>query len=351
MENLQHAAARNTLPGTGPFGPIRLYRQLRLFKSALLESADIGTSFVPEPDFLIRLVTDYRGHQHMVRAVTGPYYRDFDNFIRGRHHTAPHIRRLISAQTGIPEQTLTELVHGQSEGPLLPFILDAFAWIERIPQLLVTLFVAEPVPCKCCGANLLDDQDHFWSEQPFRLHPDEYRFVDRLLNMLVGIGAIVIFCSSESAEDEPFNWDGLVRLSSPGRHPIGNWLAGVQHVLKLGKLIELAEWMQLSRNRPLDVPYGRLKKWSAGEDLMPMSVMRALAQAAKNRGHLLLTAHLARGIAFVVDVVVASVPGEAPTRKAAQECVDARLNRLIENVQIALKHRMNRNPPPKLPPA
>ena len=101
------------------FGPITLQRPMRLFKGALAQSKVYGEPFVPDREFLIRLFTDHRSHQAMIRKSAGEQFKNFENYVRGKHQPSPVTIRVMSQKLGIKPDQLTQLAHGKQDGPWL----------------------------------------------------------------------------------------------------------------------------------------------------------------------------------------------------------------------------------------
>lgn len=338
MENLQSGLpTRTKIDEDLSFEPITLQRQMVLFKGALSQAKIYGAPFVPDLDFLVRLTTDYRSHQALLRAKTGVHFKNFENFLRGRHRLSPVSLRSISNEVGVSIDDMKTWAHGNEDGPLLPQMLKLFAFAERIPfTLTANTLSSVDIPCPHCKANILDDADAFWNKAEIDINPAEYKFAERLLSAVIGISLLTEIALRLSNDAREVNWSTFSDLAHPSHHPAGNWLVEVQAALGVSSLAELAIKMQAMDSTNCHVPYERLKKWSSGLDLMPLEVAKALAKATSTYNWLLTRILLARSIALVIDFLTAAAVGDAPPRKLVQGIVYTRLQALGKNVQIAV---------------
>ncbi len=290
----------------------------------------------PNPEFLVRLLTGHASHQACIRHEAGPQYKNLENLIRGRHKVSPTTKQLLADTLGISIDDVEKLDGSAPEGPLIPGILAVFQIFEGLPMRVTAGVLDRDVPCPCCGKNLLDDVDAWWSRHAPGMGRAEYHFAERLLNALIGAGIFERFIGLFQKRAELF-LDRLGGLSEPSRHPIGNWLAEAQTALACDSLPSLAAAMQLRGNAGALFSHGRLKKWSAGQDVMPMEAGEAIAEACGQPKGGMRRLIAARTIALTVDFVSASLPeGATSGRREVQAVVHARLEHLGANLRIAL---------------
>ena len=290
----------------------------------------------PDPEFLVRLLTGHASHQACIRMEAGPQYKNLENLIRGRHKVSPTTKRLLADTLGMSLDDVEQLDGSAPDGPLMPGILAVFQIFEGLPQRITSGILDRNVPCPCCGKNLLDDVDAWWSKHAVGVGRAEYHFVERLLNAIVGAGLIDRFIGMLQ-QRAGLSLDRLGSLSEASRHPIGNWLAEAQTALSCDSLATLAVAMQLRGSGSAMFSHGRLKKWSAGQDVMPLDAGEAIAQACGQAEGGMRRLIAARTIALAADFLGASMPDDSAVgRREVQAIVHARLGRLGGNLQIAL---------------
>ena len=314
------------------FAPITLFRPMQIFRTSLGSSTSIGTSFLPDHDFLVRIVTDYRSHQAMLRTEADDNFKNLENLLRGRHQLSQKTLLSLSQRLNVAPEELVTWVHGQDDGPLAPKLLGFFALLETIPGAVTSEALATAVLCNCCGGNMLDDRDVFWGRQPVLYCSAEYEFAERLLRATVG--AVSIMRSIAGIVGETFSWEELCSLAHPSKYPTSHWFELVQQHYHVSSLSELSVKMQLMSASECWVSYGRLKKWSSGQDLMPVVVAKALTKGTSEPTRLWLSFMLARAITFIIDFLC-SATSTKPTRLQVQEIVYCRLNALVQNLRLA----------------
>lgn len=331
MENLH--------PDHLAFGPVTLQRPMQLFKGALSHTKVYGEPFEPDPEFLVRLVTDYRSHTAMMRKSTGDHFKNFENHIRGKHQLSTTTISEICKQLGLTPETLEGMAHGKKDGPLLPTALVLFSMMESIPYSYSRHILDIELICPCCKKNVFDDQAAFWSKQAIFFNQTECSFADRILTAIVGLFYIGVSFSSYT--ENKIVWSEFCKLAHPDRHPIGHWLSDIQACFKASSLSQLATKIQLMGLPKCNVPPERLKKWSSGMDLIPVSVGMALSKSTNSQNWFLFSFFIARALSFTTDFLVAAAPGEKPKKAEVQKIVEKRLTSLYKNTQLAIKQQAN----------
>ena len=247
-------------------------------------------------------------------------------------------------------EDLDKLDCSAPEGPHISGILAMFGIVEGLPMRVTSALLDRDVPCPCCGKNLLD-VGVWWSKRTPGMRAAECYFAERLLNALLGAGQIERFVALLQ-ERSDLSLDRLDALANPSRHPIGNWLLEAQASMSYGTLAELAVAMQLRGDVGTMFSHGRLKKWSSGQDVMPLAAGEAIAQACGQSRSGMRRQIAARTIAWVTDFLAASLP-QATTvvgRKVAQEVAYARTVQPGDNRRIAMAAIQGKLPKPSLPP-
>lgn len=316
-----------------PFQPVEILRPLGSYGRPL--NLEPAISKAPNPEFLVWLMTGHASHQAYVRHEAGAQYKNLENLIRGRHKVSLTTKQLLTGILGFSIQDIEKLGGSAPDGPLMPGILAGFQMVEVLPMRCTSGILDQEIPCRCCGHNLLDDVDAWWSEQVPGMGQAESHFAERLLHVVMGAGLIERILTSLLGQAE-LSLSRLADLADPSRHPIGHWLAEAQLAMSCDSLAALATTMQLRENSGGSFSHGRLKKWSAGQDVMPLEAGSAIADACgqtKNWGWRLIAA---RTIALVTDFVAAAMPDRVYVgRKGAQKVVYARLEQLGDNLEIA----------------
>jgi len=317
-----------------PFQPVEVLRALGPYGRML--NLEPTISKAPDPEFLVRLLTGHASHQACIRRESGNQYKNLENLIRGKHKVSLTTKLVLASTLGLSMEDLEKLDGSAPDGPLIPGILAMFQIVEGLPMLVTSAFLDREVTCPCCGKNLLDDVDAWWSKQAPGMRRAEYHFAERLLNAILGAGLIERFVAlfQERAEQ---SLDGVGVLAHPLRHPIGNWLSEAQVAMSCDSLAELAAAMQLQGDVGPLFSHARMKKWSAGQDVMPLEVGTAIAEACGQTKSGMRRLIAARAIALVTDFVNASLPEttHAVGRRGAQEIVYTRLVQLGDNLHIA----------------
>jgi hypothetical protein len=279
---------------------------------------------VPDADFLVRLITDYRGHRDMLRSEIDVDFKNFENMMRGRHQLSTTSLSSLSRRFGVAPDELTSWIHGNEHGALAPNLLGIFSLLETVPSAIASQVLAIPVLCKCCGANMLDDRNVFWRRQLVSYATPEYEFAERLLRATVG--AACIFAAIAGVLGKPFHLEDVSSIAHPSKYPISHWLKLMQAHYGVSSLTD----------------YGLLKKWSSGSELMPVAVATALTKNTNEPIRLALYFTLARTICFIVDFLCSAALVK-PTRVQAQEIVYGRINGLIANMRMAITEEQKRH--------
>ena len=318
-----------------PFPPVEVVQNLGPYGRML--ELEPGRPKAPDAEFLVRLITGYASHQAGIRKAAASHYKNLENLIRGKHKVSSTTKVVLSSCLGIPMDVLENLEGSSPDGPLIPIILTIFQVAEGLPMRVTSGVLGRVVSCPCCGNNLLNDVDPWWASHAPRLGKAEYYFVERLLNAVLGAGLIEGIVANFIGYKR-LDLDRLGALSNPARHPIGNWLSEAQEAMSCRSLAELARAMQLRGGVGATFTHGRLKKWSSGQDVMPLEAGEEIAEACGQTSSGVRRLIAARAIAMITDFVVAAMPepGGVVGRSAAQKVVHLRLEKLGANLWLAI---------------
>lgn len=340
MENLQAAIAaiisirdKTVLePFAIPFEPVTIRREMKTFRTHL--GLRPGVAAAPDPEFIVRLVSGERSTAAMFRRQVGEQFKNFENFIRGRHEPTPTTRKLMADACGCKPDELDVWKHGNEDGPLLPMLVSGFQIVEGFPARCMTAVMQTEIPCPCCGHNALDDIDLFWEGSGLALCKPEYDFAERLLNAIVG--GYGIYDALRSLFLPLPERLALTQLAVPKRRPVGHWLDELRADLGADDLADLATKMQIRHDGDLSFTHKRMGKWSCEDDLIPPDALEALLSVTSDPVYFRIRHVAARTLSMVVDFILAAVdePDE-PSRDEIQEVVHRRLERLGDNVRLA----------------
>jgi hypothetical protein len=330
-----------------PYWPITLQRPMRLFKGAL--GLHPGIAATPEPEFLVRLLTGHLSHQALVREAAGPYYKNLENLVRARHQPNSTTRNLLACRLNLHEDDLLGLSSGPGNGPLLPTLLAFFRMLEGAPlRFFGGVMTSSEVPCPHCGANLLDDVDAWWRDQPLKMEKAEYEFAERMLRATLA-GFLLFLFLRNNVDRAPTAGTDLPSIGKPSRHPVGNWLAAVRDAHGCKDFYELAHKLPFDAPDGLNITQPRLKKWSSGQDLIPVSAGERLTVGLPEAGDLEIAFLAARTLALVVDFLCAAyIDNEGarqtsrPIQHQARKIVSERLQQLVVNLGLAAKENATR---------
>ncbi len=304
-----------------PFEPLTLLRQPGPY--ARLLGLEVGRAQVPHEEFLFRLLTGHDSHQAYLRREIGPQYKNLENLIRGRHRLTETTLTVLSSLLGVSVEDLVRCQGAAPDGPLVPGILVAFELAEAVPSKLSSLLFSAEVPCPCCGTNVLHDAKAWWRKQAPAFGEAEGRFVERMLNAILGAFVIRCLIAPTTGGDDRAWLATIDDLADPARHPMGQWLAESQRLLGCETLANLALRMNLTGDQGAAFSHPRLKKWSAGQDPIPPAMAGALIKACDDPEWTWWRLAFARSFAMLTEFVMAAGPDRLP-RKDAQQLVHSR---------------------------
>jgi len=313
------------------FAPLKLLRPLSHFATALGLRPDIAKP--PDPDFLVHLL-EGGSHQEQLRKAFGNQFKNLEHFLRGAHEPTATTLALLLIVTQTDEATLRSFAHGVPDGPLLPAYVGLFQVLEGVFLRSYRAATVGTVRCPCCGSDVLDDAHVWWTAQAVVLSQDAYSFVDRLLQAMLGAVLLSEVLCRLNASDH-FDTASLLKLASPERHPIGNWMELVKLSQGLKHDWELTVRLDADPTAHGSIPDGRLRKWRSGQDLLPLDKAFSMVAANKHETVLKHAMFAARTLSLAIDVVQAAAETPSrPTRKLVQEMISARLRELHLHFQM-----------------
>lgn len=316
-----------------PLESLGISRRLNHFGSAL--GLIVGSPGMPNPEYVLHVLQG-AGHQEIIRSQIGTQFKNFENFVRRRHATSPVTLTCILQAFGADHEAseiLHDLAHGRRDGPLLPTYIGMGQALEGAFLRIYRMATAGIFICECCGGDMFDDARVWWSKQRLQLSQDAYRFVDRLLEAIVGGTALVqawACLTSATSIDTTM----LKAVADPRTHPIGNWMTLVRTAKGLRE-----DW-ELLPEPAVDM---RLRKWRNGVDLLPFERALRMIEGAPSPTVLKHCMFAARALALAVDVVRATASAtERPSRADAQALVSARLDQFTQRLQKGVFEHLRR---------
>ena len=354
MENLPSKQANPLVPVlfesiaeevSVPFEPLTLLRQPG--PHARLLGLEVGRAQAPHAEFLFRLLTGHDSHQAYLRREIGPQYKNLENLVRGRHRLTETSVTVLAGLLGVSQDYVSTWHGAAPDGPLMPGILLAFELLEAVPSKLSSLLFSTEVPCPCCGTNVLHDANVWWRKHAAALGEAEWRFVERMLNAILG-AFLIRGLMGPITDGEDRAWLATIdALADPARHPMGQWLAEGQRLLGCESLADLAVRMKLTGDQGAAFSHPRLKKWSSGQDPMPAAMAGALIKACDDPEWTRWRLAFARSFAMLTEFLMAAWP-DGLSRKDAQQIVHSRYQAIFNKYHIVarkiirtLEDRMN----------
>lgn len=306
-----------------------------LFKGAL--GLTPGVAGIPDPEFLTRVLSKYPSHQAWLRDLAGDDYKNVENLLRGRSQPTPRTLAELSQRFGLSAEQLNGLAHGRKDGPLLPELLLLLRLIEGVPFWVFKFLMTQDLICPQCGANALHDADVWWGRQPLRIGKAEYEFAERLLAALT-VGScfwemlpLLGPTGNDPTEPSP-------SLTDPGGHPIGNWLTAVRGAYRCGNFFDLAHHLPFEEDETDPITQPRLKKWSSGQDLIPLEAGFRLIAGLPDAKVLERGLIAARVLALVADFLCAATIDTTPSsKKNVRQIIFDRHQVLTTNLLISIK--------------
>lgn len=318
-----------------PYGSVTIIRPLGPYGRML--SLSPGVRSAPNADFLYRLLTNHSSHQALLRTATGDQFKNLENLIRGRHQVSATTRSVLAQRLQCGLDFIAELDGSAPNGPLVPGLQQLVQLFEGIPSWLAGTILSVNVPCPCCGANMVNDVDVWWQRHAPSLGQAEYRFVERLLRALIGASLCELLAHHLTGARPP-SLGNLSSLANPDRHPIGNWLAEILEQMSFQSMSQLTAHMQLKGHDENAYAHGRLRKWSAGLDVMPFAEGQSIARSSGTPPGNERRLCAARTIALATDFIMASASGDdLSTRSKAQTVLDGRLRALGVNTELVCR--------------
>lgn len=132
----------------------------------------------------------------------------------------------------------------------------------------------------------------------------------------------------------------LLPLLAPEKRPLGHWLLRMQKAACCANLAEFSSLMLRKgiKRHDSDLSHDLLKKWSCGQQLMPMKAAASVLEAVgggvefeRERGLFAV----GRFLSFLCDLVVAGTRDEPPSWKVAQDQIRRRYSELYADAAAA----------------
>jgi hypothetical protein len=298
-----------------PYPALTIRRPLNHFSKSL--GLTPGVTAVPSCEVLTKLLMGAASHQAAVRQqLNRTEFQDLANFVRGAHEPLQRTLDALGQRIGVDQETLSKFKHGNRDGPLLPLLLEALQAVEGFFSFIFGRTTEGVSACSCCGANVLDDVDAFWTASPqVRLEAPEYQFVERALASLLGWRMFRLFLNSGTTSQGSCFSTLPVDPANPAQYPVSNWLHSVRQHFGCANSSELEKRLaSLPDDRRLGRPLTQLllNKWACGENLVPLDRGVSLVRAIQGGESLRFGLMEARALAFIHEFVGAAGEGSPP---------------------------------------
>lgn len=308
-----------------PYEPITLARPMTLFPNTLELTPRVAS--IPSSDYLADLLCGHRSVQAALRKSLGDVnFRNLRNYSLGRKTTEATRERLLVL---LHDQGTLELVAEHCRRPEQSGPTQLLQMAEGAMLLLVTAVLGFGATCSHCGKNKITPEESWWSEQPCVLAPPEYRFLDRLLYVPVGLAHTRALLDGNSPSPT-----SLRTLSAPDRLPFQHWLRVIRKAYSSPSLANLAARAGMEPHMT-----GTLYRVNAGEMLTDVHIHAITHRLGDSQRveRVRKQGRAARRIAFAVDFLRAAHAGEQELDLVqAQKIVHDRLSHLCDDIQRVL---------------
>lgn len=322
MEILSHMSDEHlTHPtSTAPWEEITIIREMRRFKAPLGLTPNIPG--IPSANLAAAILFGRVSFTAVIRRELGDVeFRNLRNYAQGKVKN-PRTLSVVLSKLGGSQVTLeaaASVLRNPQDADLIKSILGFEALIYSTCKTLKLI----PVLCPCCGKNMIQSSDHWWSKQPCKIGTKEAEFIDRAC-----INTIVMHSLSEIMADfKKQQIPSLKQLSNPATHPFANWLQYISRLYRASSLSHLA--VRAGTNLKPE----SILRFSRGEVLPPEAIEQLLSNIA-NSAPLKASVLPARALAFAIDLLRSSTH-EPISEEVARKIISHRVSTLSEEFRIA----------------
>ncbi|WP_421955793.1 hypothetical protein [Polaromonas sp.] len=320
-----------------PFERVTLKRSMRLFDASI--GLKPGIAGLPSAEVLVHVITGHESHEALVRVLVGAEYQNFRNLVRKVGSQRGDTVKDLSKQTGLTEDNLVALAHGNKDGALVPDLLKLFEVGLGAPVWAFKVFTNHTLNCPSCGKNFFEDVDTSWKAKPLALGKPEYEFAERFLTAI--LGAILIAVTVMGKQISTTSLELLGSLVDEKQYPIGNWLKLVCKAYGVKTLTELE--LRLALRKVTDtngkpISGRRLADWARGTNLISVDNSYCLLAPLGGNDELKMALLAARAFAFVEEFLVAAdARPYAPDAALVRQVIKTRLEELNMKLVHGLK--------------
>ena len=323
MEILSHMSDEHSthLALTAPWEEITIIREMKRFKAPLGLTPNIPG--IPSANLAAAILLGRVSFTAVIRRELGDVeFRNLRNYAQGKVKN-PRTLGVVLSKLGGSQTTLEEMasaLRSPQDADFIKSILDFEAWIYGVCQLLKST----PVLCPCCGENMIQNSDRWWSKQPCKIGPKETAFIDRVCTNAIAMHSLAELIAAFGKRQIP----SLKQLAEPEAHPFANWLQYISLLYRAPSLSHLA--VRAGTN----IKPESILRFSRGEVLPPEAIEQLLSNIP-NSAPLKASALPARALAFAIDLLRSSTH-EPISEEAAREIISSRVDSLREELRVAI---------------
>lgn len=326
MEILSHMSDEHLthLTLTAPWEEITITREMRRFKAPLGLTPNIPG--IPSANLAAAILLGRVSFTAVIRRELGDVeFRNLRNYAQGKVKN-PRALGVVLSKLGGSQATLeaaASVLRNPQDADHIKSILGFEALIYGTCKALKLT----PVLCPCCGENMIQSSDHWWSKQPCKIGTKEAEFIDRACTNTIVMHSLQKFIAAFGKREIP----SLKQLSEPAAHPFANWL---QYISKLYRAPSLSH---LAARAGTNLKPESILRFSRGE-VLPPEAIEQLLRHIPNSAPLKASVLPARALAFAIDLLRSSTH-EPISEEVAREIISSRVDALREELRVAIYSR------------
>lgn len=308
-----------------PFWEVTIAREMRQFGSALgLEPNHPGT---PSGNIASAILSGRTSFKSILRHELGDTcFRNLQNFATGKVKTPRTLAHVLAKCGGSQEMVrlLAEVLRDADSSGLVRMV-TAF---EGAAYRSMRFIRSSPLPCRCCGKNMILSSEQWWGMQDCDIGAPESAFIDRVCMVALALHYLITLRSKSEHRPAP----RLVQLADDSAHPYKNWLTIIADLYNAPDLAHLAV------RAAADLDTDTVWRYARGEAL-PDAAIEKLTENLTHAGSIQLSALSARILALAIEFLRAAnreVPlDDATARQLVSKRVKTMLNEVIALVWSA----------------
>ena len=275
-----------------PFEDVTIAREMRQFSAALGLTPNIPAA--PSLNIVASIVFGRTSFEAVVRRELGDVeFRNLRNYAIGKVKK-PRSLGSILVKFGGNQELLEQVASVLRDSENSNFV-QMVAALEGAAYRLMLFIRSIPVPCPCCGSNLISNPEKWWGAQPCDISSSEAALVDRACLVAVAIHFLI----SWRDKSKNFPPPTIRQLANASAHPYKNWLARVSEILKAPDLAHLAVRAEA------DLEPDSIWRYARGETLTQEAVEMLIARIPHS-GSIQAAVIPARTLAFAIELLRAA---------------------------------------------